>query len=327
MKKSLIALAVLASSGAAMAQSNVTLYGIIDVSVGSLKEMNKASVSRVEDGGNQGLKTSRWGMKGSEDLGGGMKASFQLENRFDADAGTSQSPFFKGASTVSLSGGFGEVKLGRGTTVFDDIRALSYTSNVFDSTFSPADNGVFKSGKDYNKRWDNKVTYLTPDLGGFYAGVDYSLDEDSTVKKDKNALKLGYKAGPLNVALATQDEKTLSKYTMVAGSYDFGVASVSAGYNDRKGYNATEPGKDKEFTIGVNVPMGAFAVSAGYANSNTKVNGATTLKTNGYALGATYALSKRTKLYAGYRAIDTKNGANVKTADSKLYAVGIRHDF
>lgn len=326
MKKSLIALAVLASTGTAMAQSSVTLYGRVDVSVGSIKELNKGTISRINDGGNQGLTTSRWGMRGSEDLGGGVKASFQLENRFDADNGVSQSPTFKGASWVGLSGDFGDVRLGRSTTVYDDVRALSYTSNVFDSAFSPADNGVFASGSDYNKRWDNKITYIAPAMGGVYAALDYSFDEEANVNKDKMALKLGYKDGPLNVALGYQDEKTLSKHTMVAGSYDLGVVSLSGGFNKRSGSTAAL-GDDNEFTVGVNMPLGAFAVSAGYANSKTKVNGATTLKTNGFALGGTYALSKRTKLYAGYRAIDTKNATGVKTADSKLYAVGVRHDF
>lgn len=326
MKKSLIALAVLASTGAAMAQSSVTLYGRVDLSVGNLKELNKASVNRMADGGVAGLTTSRWGMRGTEDLGGGMKASYQLENRFDADSGASQSPTFKGASWVGLSGGFGDIRLGRSTTVYDDVRALSYNSNVFDSAFSPADNGVFASGTDYNKRWDNKVTYIAPSMGGVYAAVDYAFDEEAGVNKDKTAFKVGYKAGAMNLAMGYQEEKTLSKHTMFAGSYDLGMVSLSGGYNKRSGSTAAL-GKDDEFTAGVTMPLGAFAVSAGYASSKTKVNGATTLKTSGFAFGGTYSLSKRTRLYAGYRAFDTKNGAGVKTVDNKMYAVGVRHDF
>ncbi|HEX5783431.1 MAG TPA: porin, partial [Burkholderiaceae bacterium] len=71
----------------------------------------------------------------------------------------------------------------------------------------------------------------------------------------------------------------------------------------------------------------AFKVSAGYANSKTKVSGATSAKADGFALGATYSLSKRTTVYAGYRTFKIKNGAGVKTADNQLYAVGVRHDF
>jgi predicted porin len=85
--------------------------------------------------------------------------------------------------------------------------------------------------------------------------------------------------------------------------------------------------EDTEYTVGVNVPFGAFAVSAGYASSKTEVANATTGKASGFGLGATYALSKRTKAYAGYRAVEVKNAAGTKTKDETLYAVGLRHDF
>lgn len=326
MKKSLIALAVLASTGAAMAQSTVTLYGRVDTSVGSLKELNKNSVTKMFQGGDAGLTTSRWGMRGTEDLGGGLKAGFKLENRFNSDDGTTQDPFFKGESSLSLMGGFGEVKLGRSTTVYDDVRALAISSDVFDSSFTAASNGVFKSGGDYASRFNNKVAYSLPAMGGFYGGVEFAFDEDAAVKKDMTAIKAGYKAGPLNAGFGYQDEKGTVKYIAFSGSYDLGLASISGGYNKRDGATAAL-GDDNEFNIGVNVPMGAVALSAGYANSKTKVNGATTAKASGFAFGAAYSLSKRTKVYAGYRAHEIKNGAGVKTADTKLYAVGVRHDF
>ena len=78
MKKSLIALAVLAASGAAMAQSSVTVYGRVDLSVGSLKELDKGSQTKLFNGGDGGLTTSRLGFRGSEDLGGGLKAKFKV---------------------------------------------------------------------------------------------------------------------------------------------------------------------------------------------------------------------------------------------------------
>lgn len=330
MKKTLIALAVLAASGAAMAQSSVTLYGRIDTSVGSIKDTgtasaSKSAVTKVFSGGDAGLTSPRWGLRGTEDLGGGLKAGFQLESRFKSDDGTLDGVQFKGASFLSLSGGFGEVKLGRSSTVYDDVRALSVSSDVFDSAFTASQNGVFKSGGDYASRFDNKLTYLSPNMGGFYAGIDFALDEDATVKAQKMAFKAGYKTGPMHFALGYQEEKTSAEYTVLSGAYDFGVASVSAGYNTRDA--ETGGAEDTEFTVGVNVPLGAFAVSAGYANSKTEVGSATTAKASGFGLGATYSLSKRTKAYAGYRAVGVKNAAGVKTKDETLYAVGIRHDF
>lgn len=330
MKKSLIALAVLAASGAALAQSSVTLYGRVDTSVGSIKDTgsastNQSSTTNMFADGKANLTASRWGIRGTEDLGGGLKAGFQLESRFFPDTGGLDGVQFKGASFLSLSGGFGEVRLGRSTTVYDDVRVVSYTSNLWDSGFTPASNGVYSSGGDYNSRFDNKITYLSPSMGGFYAGVDYAFDEDAAKKADKMAFKAGYRAGPMHVALGYQDEKTIADYTALSGSYDFGVASISAGYNMRD--SKTNAAEDTEYTVGVNVPFGAVALSAGYASSKTEVGSATTGKASGFGLGATYALSKRTRAYAGYRAVEVKNAVGTKTKDETVYAVGVRHDF
>ncbi|TSE30128.1 Outer membrane porin protein 32 [Tepidimonas thermarum] len=329
MKKSLIALAALMATGAALAQSNVTLYGRVDLSVGNLKDKVKnTSTTQMFQGGEGGLTTSRWGLRGTEDLGGGLKAAFKLENRFNADTGASQDPYFKGESSLSLMGGFGEVKLGRSTTVYDDVRALGQSRDVFDSAFTASSNGVFKSGGDYTSRFDNKISYYSPNMNGFYAGIDYALDEDATKSADQYALKVGYKVKDFEVALAHQNEKgKQDKYTVLAAMYDFGAASVSGSINQRNG-NATN-GDDTEYAFGVTVPMGAFAFSGGYAYSKTKssAGGAKNGKGNGFALGMTYSLSKRTRLYAGWRDVEVKNAAGKKTKDERLYAVGVRHDF
>ena len=85
--------------------------------------------------------------------------------------------------------------------------------------------------------------------------------------------------------------------------------------------------EDDEFSVGVAVPYGNFEFSAGYAYSKSKTAGVTQAKGSAYALGATYALSKRTKVYAAYLDGDVENGAGTKTADKRVYAAGIRHDF
>jgi predicted porin len=329
MKKSLIALAALMTTGAALAQSNVTLYGRVDLSVGNLKDKVKnTSTTQMFQGGDGGLTTSRWGLRGTEDLGGGLKAAFKLENRFNPDTGASQDPYFKGESSLSLMGGFGEVKLGRSNTVYKDVRDLGESRDVFDSAFTASSNGVFKSGGDYASRVDNKISYYSPNMGGFYAGIDVSLDEKAGVSQDKYAFKAGYKQKEFEVALAHQNEKDKSdKYTALAAMYDFGSFSVSGVYNQRKGSAAN--GDDSEYALGVTVPVGAWAFSGGYAYSKTKdsAGGAKNGKASGFALGATYALSKRTRLYAGYRDVVVKNNVGAKTKDERLVAFGMRHDF
>jgi len=335
MKKSLIAMAALLATGATFAQSNVTLYGRIDLSVGSKKDDGTGagdnrgkSINQMFQGGDGGLTTSRWGIRGVEDLGGGLKAGFKFENRFNADTGESQNPYFKGESSLSLMGGFGTVKLGRSTTVYDDVRALGQSRDVFDSAFTAQSNGVFKSGGDYASRFDNKVSYYSPSFGGFYVGVDYAFDEEAGVSNDRHALKVGYKARDFEIALGHQNEKDKdNKYTVLAGMYNFGTFALSGSFNQRNG-NATN-GDDREYALGVTVPVGSWSFSGGYAHSKTtdSAGGAKNGKANGFALGATYRLSKRTRVYAGWRDVEVKNNLGVKTKDERLYAVGVRHDF
>jgi predicted porin len=337
MKKSLIALAVLAASGAALAQSSVTVYGRADIAVGGQKTLTAGSETRAFDGG---LTTSRLGFRGTEDLGGGLKANFQLESRINLSNGAyTNATTFHGASTVGLSGGFGQVRAGRMTTVLDDVRGVAYSSNVFDSSFTPASNGVFGSGGDFNSRFRNMLRYDMPSMGGVYGGVNYAFEQTPANPTATPPVAggdtligfmLGYKAGPMNVVLGIQNEKTVNEYMTLAGSYDLGMASISAGYNTRKGVGTTvaTTRKDNEFTIGVNVPMGNVNLSAGYATSETKqATGAKFQEADGFGFGATYALSKRTRLYAGYRTHEVKTAAGTKTADTQYYAAGVRHDF
>lgn len=344
MKKTLIAMVAALAAGTAMAQSSVTIYGRVDLSIGSLKDDGTAagankgkSINQMFHGGQGGLTTSRWGLRGVEDLGGGLKASFQLENRFNPDTGATQDPFFRGESSLSLSGGFGQVKLGRSTTVYDNIRALGQSRDVFDSSFTASSNGVFSRGGDYASRWDNKISYYSPQMGGFYAGIDHAVNEKTgTNVPDGYALMVGYRTKEFNIGLGYQDEKRRTnnvvqrhdKYTVVAAMYDFGSFSLSGMINVRDGL-ATH-GDDEEYSIGVTVPLDKnWNISAGYASAKTKkaTTAANNGKAEGFALGVTYTLSKRTRLYAGYRDVEVKNNAGTKTKDERLYAVGVRHDF
>ena len=325
MKKNLIALAVLAASTGAMAQSTVTLYGRADVGVGAEK-INGDSTTKMVNGG---LTTSRWGLRGTEDLGGGLKAHFKFEQRLDLSTGEVQSPSFKGEASMGLMGGFGKLTLGRGYTVYDDARALSVSKAVFDSSFTPANNGVFKSSAsaDYSSRANSQIRYDLPNMAGIYGGLSYAFDQSDEADSTITALLVGYKNGPVNVALGYQDQEASDdQYLQLAAAYDMGVVAFSAGYNTRSGTDAK--GDDTELQLGVEVPVGSSVkLSASYANSKTEIGGATSGKASGFGLGATYALSKRTRLYGGYRDIEVKNGAGVKTSDSSLFALGVRHDF
>jgi len=331
MKKSLIALAVIAASGAALAQSNVTLYGRLDASLANTKDkIANTSNTTMESGL---LTTSRWGIRGSEDLGAGLKANFNLETGIKNDTGAqgTEGSAFDRQSWVGLSGAFGAVKLGRSDTAFDDIRDLAVGSNLWDSEFTPNKIAYTAGVKDYSSRASNQIRYESPSFAGFTAGVSYGLDEvASPVKKDVQAFNLRYRAGALDAGIGYQEQKDNTapgsnlEYTAISASYDFGSFRVSGGYNLAENGLKQE---DDEFSVGVAVPYGNFEFSAGYAYSKSKTAGVTQAKGSAYALGATYALSKRTKVYAAYLDGDVKDPAGVKTTDKRVYAAGIRHDF
>jgi predicted porin len=328
MKKSLIALAVLAASGASFAQS-VTLYGLADVWFGSVKhEDGVAGTSQRQtklDSG--GVNTSRWGLKGSEDLGGGLKANFKLEQGFAMDTGTATAgQAFSRESYVGFSGGFGEVKLGKVWTAYDDVSGAS--NAVFDSALAPM-NHVFAS-TGYSGNPGNTIYYATPAMGGFGAAVSYSLDENVAGAAKVASLQVSYGAGPLNAHLGYQVEdvgtSSDTKFTRLGASYDFGVATAKATYGKVDNVGGVSGADATDYQLGVDFPVSAaLTVSASYAQSDDSNAGFEQTR-KGFGIGATYTLSKRTFLYGGYEADTATNNA---AADDKhsLFAVGVQHRF
>jgi len=311
MKKSLIALAVLAASGAAFAQSTVNIYGIVDV--GLVKD--KGQSAKLMSGPVSG---SRLGFKGTEDLGGGLKATFALEQGIDAVAGTGGA--FNRESTVGLAGNFGAVRIGRMFTAYDDVNGA--TDPVFDSALSPFN--VFKS-TGYTPAPNQGIHYATPNFNGFSGALSYSMNQTTNVSSHVTAFNVQYAAGPVYVALGYQDEAKLasaSKFTRLNGSYDFGAAKLLAAYghvkNDATGFVTNE------YTIGVDVPVASnIVLSAGYGSSKADNEGA---RSNGFSLGAAYLLSKRTTVYAGYFDANATAVTNRGAADSR-FALGLKHTF
>lgn len=343
----------MAVSGAALAQSSVTVYGIADVFVGSVKkETNlnttpvKASNGVVNSGG---LSSSRLGFKGTEDLGGGLKAKFQIETSVKFDAPES-SKLGDREAWVGLAGNFGEVQLGSPNNAYDGVDDMSESG--FKSIFSAMDN-VFVTNKAGTEA-ENGIKYITPNFGGFQAAVSYSFGENKKAAGDKSdstyALNLMYKTGPFAVALGHISEKNAkgdtgeknifgsaftsgtnqkSSATNLNATYDFGVAKLKGTVANGKVTTDAQPEiKYNEYEIGVDVPVSSsFAVSVGYGQSKKKTAGVLNTKNTGYGVTGLYTLSKRTNVYVGLANDTTKNGAGVKTAKDTQYGVGIRHNF
>jgi predicted porin len=372
MKKTLIALAALAATaGVAHAQSSVTLYGIADAYVGvNRTETSSATVAlraaKVSQGvvNGSGLSSSRWGLRGSEDLGGGLAAVFTLESGFDISTGAqanvagsssaTSAVLFGRTATVGLKGGFGETRLGRQYTAYDSLRGV--TNNTYDSNTFATTGAIWGVGiQDYSNRINNSISYASPVFGGFSGSVVYGFGEDKSATASASnsvSAQVRYANGPLLVGYAFQRERSTvastifsnangpalaaigavgavgtadtRKYHLVGASWDFGVAKLTGSYNQAKNNTL----KDREYQVGVSVPFGAASIAAGYthAKSETQASNASTDGT-GYSLLGTYDLSKRTTLYAGYINMKAENAAGTAEAKRSLFASGVRHTF
>ncbi len=356
MKKTLVALAALAVvSASAFAQSSVTLYGRIDASIGSQKQSNVNGTAADLDAGVQvrsGAHTgSRWGLRGSEDLGGGLRAIFQLEQGFNIDTGApSSTREFHRQAFVGLSGGFGTIEIGRqydtidqmyanydamGSSGFSANGALSTFCSATASAASAQTTGLGARGLgDCVVRQDNAIQYTTPAMGGFGAKLMWAPGEDKGVASAGRATggQVFYANGPIGVGAGYQSNKasgasTISNY-MVGASYDFGVAKLYGAFEGGRNKNAAVNGKDNGAVIGVVAPLGAFTLLANYARENNKTAGAKFADSTGLGLMGQYALSKRTYTYAAYRNLEVDfSAAGRQTEKQRTYGVGVVHNF
>ena len=358
MKKSLIALAVLAASGAAMAQSSVTLFGIVDTAVGYVDNANAAgdSVYGLSTSGNA---TSRLGFRGVEDLGGGLKAGFWLEGEIFGDDGNAAGFNFKRRSTVSLMGGFGEVRMGRDLTP-NYSKTISY--DLFGQTgigqfmgwtdwASNSDFGTAVSTADAsNVRSSNMISYYTPNFGGLTAGLGYGFDEQTTGKDGRYVGGyVAYDNGPLSLA-ASYDQRDLLVNGLVAGSavldrdtftlggsYNLNVVKLNAIVQQSKYKALGESEKVNAYALGVSAPVGAGEVKLQYALYDNKIIES---KAHHISLGYVHNLSKRTAVYGTVSYMDNKDDSNLGLQAKNLSTggpgrgesqtgvqVGIRHAF
>lgn len=325
MKKRLLSVALIGAAGCAFAQSSVTLYGRVDTSVGS-ETLNNVRTSNVYSGQ---LTPGRFGFRGTESLSAGLKVNFVLENGFNSDDGTTglNGTAFSRASWVGLSGGFGAVRLGLVDSPYKDIFDSGNSNIVFDSAFTPY-NVAYTGVASYVSRLTNQVRYDSPSFGGVTASVGIALDETAGVSNDTTALNLRWRNGPLDVGAAIQQQKNSvlasdRDYRVFGATYDLGFARISGQYQTAEQGDGRE---DKEFGLGVVVPVGKMEFSAGYARGKTEL-GANRAKGTGFGLGATYELSKRSKVYAGFLDGKVETSTGTTTLDRRLYSVGMRHDF
>jgi predicted porin len=333
MKKTLIALAAVAATSAAFAQSSVTLYGVADAGIGRdsagtagavTQDTQFKSSSSVNNG------TSRFGLRGTEDLGGGLKAGFNFEAGLSlADGSVNQSggQFFSRAANMNLSGGFGQILLGRSLNPsFFAAAAWELTGTA---NYSVVTRQFSQAGADVlgGIRNSNQIAYTTPNFGGVTATLATILkgnDASTAAAGDQSKIDMNviYRGGPLVVALGYNklgstpagSPATLSKANVhVGANYNFGGFKLAGAIID-------PAGPSKGFSLGGTVPVGPVSLTIDMARD-------TEFKDTDVLLEAKYPLSKRTFAYAAVlrdgkatgRAVDFKNTTN--------YGLGIRHNF
>ncbi len=354
MKKTLIALAVFGTfTGAALADGNsVTLYGIIDLGVTHFTGIAPAGggTGTVSSTGlSSGVQSgSRIGVKGTEDLGGGLKAIFDAETGFCAAGANQGAPttqvgnyqsfctgggYFMGRQAYAgLAGDFGTVLGGRlYTTNFDDEADV----DPFGAGLTGQIDNMSLVAQ-YNAYRANQVlAYVSPNFSGFnvVAAYVFAPNAAGTIPTASGAnsnvsraytIDGKYAAGPIMAGLTyTQVTNVFAnaagvndgavKLWDVRGAYDFGVAKISGIYeNAKQDYSS---GNNKFWSLGVSVPVGPGAILGSYAEAkNDIVAGSPTGKQ--VAIGYTYNLSKRTNLYTSYAHISNSNGASFVPGDS-----------
>jgi GBP family porin len=355
MKKTLLALAAIAASTASFAQSSVTLYGVVDASLESVK--GDKTVTRVSS---DNLSSSRLGFKGTEDLGGGLKANFVLETPVTVDTGAAgKRNFWDRAAWVGLAGGFGDLRLGRIDSPIGDIAGNVLSAQAYDDLKLVGT----RAGNNY-RRSDNAITYFLPTLvPGLTASLQYTTGNGTTTgttgesttagaTNEGKAFGLGvkYAAGPLSAGLGyeyARDESignttnTKGNATLVYAGYDFGAAKVTAYYDAETNPSLAAP----TATVNRRLTVLGAKVAVPFSPEFTLVTGLSTARNVlGRVAGddnvqivtvkGIYNLSKRTSVYAMFTNVNndtaTKVGVLAPTIADKTthgIAAGVRHSF
>jgi len=329
MKQKLIALAIASalSAPAFADNANITVYGKAFLTIDQHDAGGTAtSVMRVN------TNASRFGVKGDEDLGEGLKAVYQYEVEMDADGNTGAGLGKTRNSGAGLKGDFGQVMLG----IWDSPFKVTHNAiELFDNTTSwSAIQTIGKSaGKDYNTRQKNMVQYWSPKMGGLQAAVMYSPDEAKTTTQNKSILSMSATFNQDNIYAAAGYESradvvvgTTDSALRLVGKFDLADAWVGAMLENIKtntSATASVSGKNVELVGGVK--MGASSIAASYAKAgSTAATGAAANDVNQLSLKYAYKFSKRTELFAAYASKKT-NGATSVTATT--FGGGLVHSF
>jgi predicted porin len=312
------------------AQTNVQIYGVLDAAIAS--EDNGVARHTVINSGNQS--SSRFGFRGTEDLGGGLKALFNLEGGVAIDTGAGDAALFGRRSVVGLEGEFGTVTVGR---EYSPIAAVAGATDITGQGFYGSNLSAFNF---LTRRLSNSVNYKSGSLSGFRLLAAYSAGEQANglPKSDLKGVGLEYAQGALYLggAYHTNNNNVAgdTREYALGAAYKFGAIEIKGNYmaQDPAGAN----NKFTQYNLGAAYAMGPGKFFVNLQQDKIE-NGA---RANGWNIDYSYALSKRTNLYTGYARLDNNslgnfalNSSSIKLApgkvgvDPSVFNVGVRHTF
>jgi predicted porin len=351
--------AMLASfAGTAFAQSStVSIYGIVDLSVSrmsggqsNLTFLPLALIGRPSSWSVDSATSSRLGFRGSEDLGGGLKVNFQIEHRLTPDTGGIEprdgaltTILWNGPTWVGLSGGFGELRLGR---QFVPAAQIGSSSDPWAYDYNVGGSSGFTRGGNALTMAKNAIGYRTPAMAGFTAEMMLAAGEGGAAAANAPAGRIGrnegaslqYRAGPLWVGLGYNNSRqegtpVKNRYTNLGIAYDFGfvrpIVSYAVGNNNVAGNPDT-----RTYLIGATAPLGQGRLKTVMARYDAPMgqnfnaaNPSLPQLTGGqdttkFGIGYEYLLSKRTSLHADVGTAKTEGVSRTTGLEA-----GIKHIF
>jgi predicted porin len=359
MKKTLVAVALLgAFAGVAQAQTAVQIYGNVDAGVVKRTDQTLAIGKRA---------ANTLGFKGTEDLGDGLKAVFQLEIRYEPDTGTVENntrPLFQGQSRVGLQGDFGMVRIGRGLTPYQEVigsfepwhgmpTPLGFYTDISVAGFnsSPLDSGTNAAGTGQNtNRISNAIFYNSPISNGFQVNASWATKEGVTggaaitgtgagstsyasgAQASANPFSVAgtYNNGPAAAMLGYERNAIESKVWSAAGSFSVSPELKLMGTYSHQNQDHTNTAHEeiKAWLLGATYAVGPGKVLAGYGQKKMDAASATTKQ---LSVGYEYSLSKRTYLYVDASKkkdiFSQITGAFAASPTVNSYDLGLNHSF
>jgi len=333
MKKTLVAIAALAAFGA-QAQSSVTIYGQVDSGIYNIKKANGTNTATVY--GDGAIFSPILGFRGSEDMGGGLKAGFDFQTDVQSNnGGENQNGQFRRQANGSVAGSFGEVKLGVTTNPIIATNGALMPTGANGNSVSTSTSSALGYADFYTK---NAVTYTTPNVMGLTGQVQRGMSNNIESQRDGavTAFSLAYVQGPLEVRYAAQDRNNAAAGTANSGANPTaaGSGAIDASTGAYTATASTAAKNKRSYVVGAKYTIGPVAVGLAHMQSQTegaaKVQGnqaGVAYTTGAWTLGAAltasqgskltvaqarYALSKRTNIIGLYGIADNK--ATVKFA-------------